>query len=437
MKIINKKTAIALTTLFFIMILAGTVTAADPTTDTQQINTATTDPADIAITTEFRNSSQVITSADYKTYITARVNATNNGPDPANNIVITDTVPPELKSNGQWWVSYNNGKSWTYKDSSFNSATMTWTIPTLANSQTALLDIGMQVMKSDIYTTNTVNIISSSIPDPVPGNNEASATIFLNPAADLAITKTASNNSPNTLDTITFTLTAINNGPNTATNVKVSDLLPTGLTYVSDDGEGSYINGLWTIGTLNKNQQRILHIIATVNTITPATNTATITGDQYDWATSNNIASTTITPVVGIVTDIAVTKQFRFNGQPITEADNKQYIMGRVNATNLGPRAATNVVIVDTLPSDLRFIGQWWVSYNNGRSWTLRDASFNPATMTWTLPTLAVGQTALLDIVVQYMQSETTTNIATLTSCTPTDWNPLNNIGTATIGPST
>ena len=44
--------------------------------------------------------------------------------------------------------------------------------------------------------------------------------------ADLALTKTVSNPTPNVGDTITFTVTLTNNGPDTATNVQVTDLCP-------------------------------------------------------------------------------------------------------------------------------------------------------------------------------------------------------------------
>ena len=71
--------------------------------------------------------------------------------------------------------------------------------------------------------------------------------------ADLSLTKTVDNSSPNIGDNIIFTITAINNGPSNATGVVVNDLLPAGLTYVSDNGGGTYnsATGNWTIGNLN------------------------------------------------------------------------------------------------------------------------------------------------------------------------------------------
>ena len=64
--------------------------------------------------------------------------------------------------------------------------------------------------------------------------------------------------------TVIFTLTVINNGPNNAFGVVVSDPLPAGLTYVSDDGGGAYVSGtgLWTIGALANAASATLHITA-------------------------------------------------------------------------------------------------------------------------------------------------------------------------------
>jgi len=71
--------------------------------------------------------------------------------------------------------------------------------------------------------------------------------------ADIKIEKTVDNANPKCDDNVTFTIKATNLGPNTATGVQVSDLLPTGLDYVSSSAShGSYSNttGIWNIGTI-------------------------------------------------------------------------------------------------------------------------------------------------------------------------------------------
>ena len=70
---------------------------------------------------------------------------------------------------------------------------------------------------------------------------------------DLAVAKSVDDAAPNEGDTVTFTVDVTNNGPDPATGAEITDLLPTGVTYVSDTVTvGSYVNGtgVWTIGAL-------------------------------------------------------------------------------------------------------------------------------------------------------------------------------------------
>ncbi len=81
--------------------------------------------------------------------------------------------------------------------------------------------------------------------------------------SDIAITKTVDNSSPKNNDMVTYTVTATNNGPSTATGVKVTDALPAGVVFQSaTPSKGSYVSstGLWTVGSLNKNESATLQI---------------------------------------------------------------------------------------------------------------------------------------------------------------------------------
>ncbi|MEZ4638576.1 MAG: DUF11 domain-containing protein [Caldilineaceae bacterium] len=68
-------------------------------------------------------------------------------------------------------------------------------------------------------------------------------------------------------DGVVFTLVAGNAGPMGATGVAVTDQLPAGLTYSSDDGNGAYDanTGVWTIGSLAANATATLNITAIVD----------------------------------------------------------------------------------------------------------------------------------------------------------------------------
>jgi uncharacterized repeat protein (TIGR01451 family) len=98
-------------------------------------------------------------------------------------------------------------------------------------------------------------------------------------SADLSITKSMNPASPTLGQNVTFTVTVTNNGPDAATGVVVSDAVPTGLTYVSDNGGGAYDPGLglWTVGNLAVSASASLQIVATVDTTEAVDNVAFIT----------------------------------------------------------------------------------------------------------------------------------------------------------------
>ena len=100
--------------------------------------------------------------------------------------------------------------------------------------------------------------------------------------ADVSLTKTVSDVTPNVGDSVTFTVTVANAGPDTATNVAVEDVLPAGFTYdagsiaggdTQDDSAAPTLS--WTIATLASGGSVDLTFAATVQA---PTGTA---GDRY------------------------------------------------------------------------------------------------------------------------------------------------------------
>ncbi|WP_287308981.1 MULTISPECIES: SdrD B-like domain-containing protein, partial [unclassified Okeania] len=79
--------------------------------------------------------------------------------------------------------------------------------------------------------TTVDNIVGVTVD---PGENDTGNDFVDQQQADLSVVKTVDNATPNVGENITFTINLTNDGPNDATNVDVKDLLPAGLTYVSD-----------------------------------------------------------------------------------------------------------------------------------------------------------------------------------------------------------
>ena len=174
--------------------------------------------------------------------------------------------------------------------------------------------------------------------------------------ADLAVTNTVSAASPALGANVTFTVTARNNGPATAIGVQVTDLLPSGYTFVSATpsvGTYSATTGAWAVGTLTGTGSGNTATLSLVATVLPAgtyNNTATIgAAGVTDGNAANNTATAVVTPV--LQADIAVAKTVD-NADPPAGTN----VTFTITATNIGPAAATAVQVTDLLPSGYTFV---------------------------------------------------------------------------------
>jgi len=286
---------------------------------------------------------------------------------------------------------------------------------------------------SIIFTATSVGVqhVNATIDD-----KKVTATINIDPIGHVNVTKTADNYTPNYWSLVTFTVTAHNDGPNDVAGLQITDLIPTGLNLVSADthGFGTYVAGLWDIGTLANGTTAILTLVVNATTTGTFTNWANVTAqtthDTQAWSKDN----ATIT--VPLAADIAVVKAFYdYDGEyQITSGNYWDIVSTRILVTNNGPDTATNVVISDILGSGLTFVDEWWVKLNiNDPLWDWNGTSFDPDTMTWTIPSLPAGQTAALDIMTNLTSTGTLHNYAELMSSTTYDWNQSNNNDTAYI----
>jgi uncharacterized repeat protein (TIGR01451 family) len=237
---------------------------------------------------------QTAAPSDAITYTLAFSNAGNAT---ATNVVVADTMPASVMVNRV----ISSGVSITETSASPFCA---WQVQDLAPGERGVITITGVLSNSlpaDILT-NTALITTTTVDDD-PSNNQDSAAITVIVEADLEISKEVSDSAPDEDDAIVYTVTVTNNGPHDASGVVVSDTLPGGVSYVSDDGGGDYdeATGVWSVGNLGNSISATLHITATVDVGTAGdaiTNTAIIiASDQSDPVTDNNQSNAVITVI--------------------------------------------------------------------------------------------------------------------------------------------
>lgn len=200
---------------------------------------------------------------------------------------------------------------------------------------------------------------------------------------DLAITKGVSPANPSVGQNVTFTVTVTNNGPGAATGVVVSDPLPNGLTYVSDNGGGAYDpnSGLWTVGNLAVSAGASLQIVATVDTTDQVCNQAEIASvSPLDANAANNRSRVCVMAPrsANLQLAMAVSSPTVLAGDPVTFT---------LTVTNDGDDPAYGLNISEAFAA---FPGL------NPTSFTASRGVYDPATGLWNFASLDSGATATL-----------------------------------------
>ena len=339
--------------------------------------------------------------------ITFTVTLSNQGADTATGVQVTDLLPAGLT-----FVSA------TPSQGTYNNVSGVWTVGTVSSGVPQTLSITALVV-SPAAQTNTGTISDADQFDPITANNTASATEAPQ-QADLSVTKTVSDATPNVGDQITFTVTLSNQGADAATGVQVTDLLPAGVSFVSaNPSQGTYdsTTGLWDVGALANGAQTVLTITATVVSPAAQTNTGTISdADQFDPNTANNTAGATETPQQA---DVMVAKQV---SNPTPNVGDQ--IVYTITVFNAGPNAATGVQVTDLLPAGVSF-----VSANPSQG------SYDNGTGSWDVGAITTATPATLAITVTVVNVAQATNTATITDADQFDPNTGNNTDTADMDP--
>ena len=201
------------------------------------------------------------------------------------NLIITDQLVDGLSFAG----ADNNGME--------ENNAVVWVLDTLAAMESIELRLDVIVNSNVPEGSVLENVAVANVQDlAFPQSN--SVDLVINTLAELSITKEVDNDMPNVGDEVLYTLMVENEGPSDATNVRVHDMLPSGLRYIMDNGVGSYNpnTGIWVIGNLAVNETESLEISAMVNPTGNYTNSAILGADQFYPEVGQDSVAVTISP---------------------------------------------------------------------------------------------------------------------------------------------
>jgi uncharacterized repeat protein (TIGR01451 family) len=242
--------------------------------------------------------------------VTYTQTVTNKGPAIASGASFTQVTPPNTN-----FRSITPPAGWTCGTIPAVGGTGTITCNatgTLAVNSTGTFTLVLQVNAGTPSGTNITDTATATATNIVPNltTNTASATVVVANAnsADMAIVKTATPNPVTEGTPLTYSLAVTNNGPASATNVTVTDTLPSTVTYLSSTstvGTCSEAGGIVTclLGTMANAGTATITVLTIPGQPGVISNTATVTADQTDPNLANNtstqneivVAPTTIT----------------------------------------------------------------------------------------------------------------------------------------------
>jgi uncharacterized repeat protein (TIGR01451 family) len=240
-------------------------------------------------------------------HVTYTLTVANGGPLSATGVILTDTLPAGVN-----FVSATDGVTPV-------NGVLTFNIGNLAGGAPASFTI--VVTPTAAGTLTNTSSVSGNETDPTPADNSLSQTTAVTTTtvvADLVVSGSA----PASVvlgQNVTYTLTVRNGGPSVATGVRLIDVLPAGVTFVSATGGVTPVNGALTIplGNLAAGASTSVSIVVTPTVAGMLIDRVGVAANETDPTPNDNLTALTTRSIAAGVPPIVVALQrFGFHAQP-------------------------------------------------------------------------------------------------------------------------
>ena len=371
---------------------------------TDQIDTVAANNTDDAVL-DIQSADLSIVKADATDPINSGANqtytitVTNNGPNSATGVEVTDVLPSDLT-----FVSGNVGGNAAAV--TIVGSTITADVGTLANGATSTITIVATVAANAASPlSNTATVASTPNTDPNLANNTSTQETVVTRAVDLEIDKTVTGQ-PIAGQNFTYNVTVTNNGPGEARGVEITDVLDADLTFVSLAAGASGAvrtnvgqTNTFTLPDLASGASATFSFDVSLASSATGTlpNTASVATTDTDTDATNNSDTITVSTIQR--TDLILSKTVDL-ATAVPGQDQLVYTFTVSHDTD-SVSDATSVVITDVLPAG--------VSGQVITAATADATNFNTTTNTATVTfnSIPVGQTRTFTLTVDVDQDAT------------------------------
>ena len=298
--------------------------------------------------------------------VTFGISYDNTGTGAAQNVTISDTLPP-----GATFVSASNGGVLV-------GNTVTWTVGSVAAGGNGQVTVNVSLGAFGTYDNSATGTYSDFTGTVYPVSSNATQTIYADD--EPLLTLTASAPTITAQPTVTLSIAYVNDGAAGAQVVTITDTLPAGATFVSATNGGTLAAGVvtWNLGTVAAGGGGTVSIVVTLGAYGTYLNQAkaTYTDGTNPFTATSNTTTTVYGPNQAAITLTAAA--------PASVATPS--VTYTLNWSNTGNATASAFVITDALPAGATAV----VASNGG--------TFAGGTVTWNLPNAALGTNGTLTV---------------------------------------